>query len=688
MHTIRMFGLLMAFTLASTSLHAQETPVVRADIEASKTSQDRARIDNLPDQDVSKLNIQPVDTKPNIFLRDETEVVATWDGGQLTNKDVMTILETRQPSNVRVSSPEQFTTLNRNIQTEAVKQIAYERILLDKAREAGYTEDSPAIAAKLKSHEAAALNRAYYTEKVNPRLDQLTKETARDYYEENKDTEFTAPPLTVIRVAHINTYEMVTAEEGDTLESLAVAITGNKAAAKDIREARPPYFGRDVPQDLEDKVLTTPLKPGEVLYVPMGKDAITTATELAGSIRQLLIDGQTLDQAVASVQSSDLTVSITQPLRFSEDAGYWDEIVTAVKNREHTSVTDVIRTPAGVDVVFVEDDRTSRAVPYEQVQETITSKILSDETERRQTIEVTRKDILNDLWQKYNVQVNEDIIQRPTYLGTDPLTSDTVILTVDDLEYTLDDYLTDLRRTGKGWAQLTAEERMEVLRVAPVVTDYLIAKDARALGLHETEEFKTLMQAFTEAEIVSAYRAATDDPASRRISDQQLRAYYTDNLDDYTSPAQVTIRELSKRINMTLPPAAKAKEIEEAQESLREIRSRINSVDDFAQLARRESHAISTRSRGGLIGTVPENFRGEPFKNQLRQLEIGDVSEPFIYGSEVMIVRLDNRIAPTALPFEQVRRRVMQDYARSVPQQDAASERDQALEAVNFKITF
>jgi len=675
--------MVLAAALAMNGLAgAQDEIEIKADKEASR----RALFERPTDQD----SVQPTGATTRatpVLAQDEKVVLATWDGGELTNEEVSRTLTMRRPINMGNVDPARFGTIPKKQQTNILKQLAWERILLKKALAAGVNAESPAVALQLSQQEDVLLNRMFYEAQVKPALDKNTLETAQEYYNEKKDELFTEPAETVVRAVHVSTYEMVTAEDGDTLRELAREISGDADAAKDIREALPPFYLRHTPPELDDKVLSAPLDAGEVLFVPLGDDAVSSATKLAESLRRQLIAGKSVDEIEAETTDADFTVTVTQPVRLSTAVGYWDELMTAASGLGETSVSQVVKTPTGLNILVLEDHRTTSVVPFSKVEQDLTGRVATDETQKRATIEKTRKEVLDNLWKKYDVQVNTALVGRKNYIAED-ITTDTAVATAGDFKYTLDQFLTDLRVTGKTWGELTQEERMEVLRIAPSINTNLIAREARALGIDKTEEYTKSIEGMRDSLIVKEYLRQNGPLKDRRITDDRLRAYYTANLDKYTSAAQVTLREISKRINMTLMPEARAEAIKNARQSLTEIRSRIKSEEDFAQLARRESEAISTRSRGGLIGTVSEEFRGAAFKNELRQIQVGVISEPFLYGSEVMIVRIDARTPPTVQPFELVRRQVMVDFAATEPGKMVDEEMEADLKAAGFELKF
>lgn len=681
--------ILLSILCSAQAVWAQEAPVVRADPDATRAS----KWDAPPPRDEparaarSTTATTPV-VEPSVFEKKETLPVAQWDGGQLTNTEVSATLATRRPSNIRITDPEQFAHMGHPQQVETVKQLAYEQILLQEARAAGITEESPAVKQIVDAQEEQVLNRLYYTEKVMPEIQKLADQAALEYYEKNKETKFTRPGHDVIRILHVSTLEKATANEGETLEDVARRVNGSAEGAVRIQSATPPHYPRTPAPGLEDKVLSSPLTAGEELLVPMNADKVSSATALAGNLRSQLLAGKSPDE-LAVTHETDFQVSATQPLKISEELPYFDELKAAAKAlSKSTTISQVVKTPVGMDILVLQDSRSTETLPFEDVKNYIMQEVEQDETYRRETVEKVREQTLDYLWKTYNVKVNEEAISRPNHMGTDPLSSSTVIAEADGFQYTLSQYLQDLRLTGKDWGQLTRQERMDILRIAPGLNAYLAAKAARAAGLDQSEDYKQFVKSITDSEMVAQYLKTRSKLESNRVTDEQLRAYYTDNIDKYTSPAQVTLREITKRINLTLPPAQKQQDVEKAKKELEEIRSRIKSQEDFAQLARRESESISTRSRGGVIGTVPDNYRGETFKNVIRQLKPGEMSEPFLFGSEVLLLRMDDRIAPTVQPFETVRRQLMLDYARSVPKSQRDQERTRTLEKANFKLLF
>ena len=126
----------------------------------------------------------------------------------------------------------------------------------------------------------------------------------------------------------------------------------------------------------------------------------------------------------------------------------------------------------------------------------------------------------------------------------------------------------------------------------------------------------------------------------------------------------------------------------DVEDELLRLRNAIKTQADFEQQARRQSESLATRSRGGLIGTVATDFRGDVFKNQILQLKPGEISDPFIYNNEAFLIRLDKQAADVVRPFEEVLPRVRAEYLREMPAKLQRQERDAVLGEAGFELLF
>lgn len=618
------------------------------------------------------------------FYSSGTVVLASWKGGQLTNDEVSRTLQLRKPRSMGDMVPEQFRGIPAPRQREIIKDLAYELILYQKAKQEGLDENMPEVAQRIREFRNTALARLYFQREVEPKLRRLDEQAAREYYEENKNELFTRPAYTLLQNLHLSKLKPYTAGENDTLEGLAEQQTGSADNTHRIHRGIPPYFRRAPAPEHKQDVPTAALTKGEKLLLPLTDDEMTSKRGLANELRQRLLDGaefQELAREYSETGGVDPLTSFTL-----DSPGLHPQYAQAVDSAE-TSFTEWVETPFGLDLLYIADRATTMVIPFEDVKESLVTQASTDPDMAKRTVEQARKDAINALRQKYNLRLNQDLLASKTPPSPDAAAGETTIAVTDKMTYTLEEFQRDLQMMGKPWQSVSPEERTEVVLNAPRVMSHLILRAAEDLQLDKTDSFREQMESKTIMEVTSEYLKQKMQQVMSP-TEQELRRFYEQNIERYTSPSQVTLREISKRINMSLPPERRVAEIEAAKKELGELRNRLKTVQDFEQAARRQSEAISTRSRGGLIGRVSENFRGETFRGQIEDLKPGEVSEPFLYGTEVMIVRLDERTPPVVQPFEQVLRRLRQDYLREVPEKKLNAARQQALEEAGFELKF
>ena len=79
-----------------------------------------------------------------------------------------------------------------------------------------------------------------------------------------------------------------------------------------------------------------------------------------------------------------------------------------------------------------------------------------------------------------------------------------------------------------------------------------------------------------------------------------------------------------------------------ARETLADLRHRAQNGEEFSQLARQYSANPQTAMQGGLWGTFPKEGIPEFLQPYLRNLKLGDVSEPFFFDDGGHIIKIDD----------------------------------------------
>ena len=142
-------------------------------------------------------------------------------------------------------------------------------------------------------------------------------------------------------------------------------------------------------------------------------------------------------------------------------------------------------------------------------------------------------------------------------------------------------------------------------------------------------------------------------------TDDQLRAYYNQHKDLFTTPKRVHVHLILLKVDPSSPSAV----WKQAREEANDILSRIKKGSDFEDLARIHS-SDSSAQNGGDMGYIHAGMLGENAQKVLDILEPGEVSAPVILLEGVALFRLDDRQKPELNPLKSVRERAAQLYIR------------------------
>jgi len=165
------------------------------------------------------------------------------------------------------------------------------------------------------------------------------------------------------------------------------------------------------------------------------------------------------------------------------------------------------------------------------------------------------------------------------------------------------------------------------------------------------------------------------------VTEAESRAYYEAHKDEFTTPSEVTLREIlievpvtDKGVNVAQDDAAKA----EAEE----VRKRLVGGEPFPRLAAEFSDA-SSRANGGLIGPIRENELADALQQQLAKMKVGDLTEVIRTTRGYQILKLESRTETKVRTFDEAR----SDISNKVGSDKMALERLKYLERLRSQAT-
>jgi parvulin-like peptidyl-prolyl isomerase len=165
------------------------------------------------------------------------------------------------------------------------------------------------------------------------------------------------------------------------------------------------------------------------------------------------------------------------------------------------------------------------------------------------------------------------------------------------------------------------------------------------------------------------------------VTEEEARAYYEANRQQFTTPAEITLREIlievpatDRGINVAQDDAAKA----EAEE----IRKRLIGGEPFPRLAAELSDAPS-KANGGLIGPINVAELADQLQALINEMKIGELTDVMRTQRGYQILKLESRTETRIRTFDDARA----DISNRVGEQKLRGERMRYLERLRAQAT-
>lgn len=193
------------------------------------------------------------------------------------------------------------------------------------------------------------------------------------------------------------------------------------------------------------------------------------------------------------------------------------------------------------------------------------------------------------------------------------------------------------------------EEIIENLRIEndlttdQAFTEALDAEGMTLQSLREMFERQMLISQVQQVEVMNKVR----------LTEVEAREYYEQNLDRFTAPATVTLREILIRVPESGGATLSVTADDQARVEAEEARQRVLAGEDFEIVAVAVSDAAS-KANGGLIGPLELGVLSEDLIEVLAALDVGEVTEPIRTTAGYQVLRLEERTSPEPAAFEEV----------------------------------
>ena len=165
------------------------------------------------------------------------------------------------------------------------------------------------------------------------------------------------------------------------------------------------------------------------------------------------------------------------------------------------------------------------------------------------------------------------------------------------------------------------------------------------------------------------------------IDEQEARAYYDQHRTEFTSPTEITLREIllevptsDRGVNVAQDDAVRA--------SAEELRKRLLAGEPFPRLAGEHS-AASSKANGGLIGPIHSDELAPQLRELLASMNVDDITDVLRAQRGYQILKLESRTDSKVKTFEEARG----DIGNRIGQQKLRGEREKYLDRLREQAT-
>jgi len=137
------------------------------------------------------------------------------------------------------------------------------------------------------------------------------------------------------------------------------------------------------------------------------------------------------------------------------------------------------------------------------------------------------------------------------------------------------------------------------------------------------------------------------------VTEEEARAYYEAHATEFTTPSELTLREILIEVPVSDRGVNVAQD-DEAKAKAEEIRQRLLKGEPFARLAADVS-ASASKANGGLIGPLRSEELAPQLRLVLEKLKVGEVAEVIRTTRGYQILKLESRTDTKVRTFEEAR---------------------------------
>lgn len=147
------------------------------------------------------------------------------------------------------------------------------------------------------------------------------------------------------------------------------------------------------------------------------------------------------------------------------------------------------------------------------------------------------------------------------------------------------------------------------------------------------------------------------------VTEEEAKAYYAEHAKEFTTPSEVTLREILIEVPTTEKGVNVAQD-DEMKAKTEALRARLLAGEPFPRMAA-DFSAAPSRANGGLIGPLRQDELAPAFQKVLEPMKVGDITEPIRTTRGYQLLKLESRTETRVQSFADARNAIGQRVAET-----------------------
>jgi parvulin-like peptidyl-prolyl isomerase len=165
------------------------------------------------------------------------------------------------------------------------------------------------------------------------------------------------------------------------------------------------------------------------------------------------------------------------------------------------------------------------------------------------------------------------------------------------------------------------------------------------------------------------------------INEEEARAYYEQHRKEFTSPAEITLREILLDVP-TSDRGVNVAQDDTVRAQAEELRKRLLGGEPFPRLAG-EYSAAGSKANGGLIGPLNSDELAPQLRDMLASMNVGDITGVLRVPRGYQILKLESRTDSKVKSYEEARGEI----GNRIGEQKLRGEREKYLDRLREQAT-